>query len=180
MQRVPVLEQQGLAPRPALGAASGGDQREPPWATSNVHTGCPPQAQRLHQVIAEPALQRPSHCEKRRGGYWSHQQQHGQRWLPGSPHGGPGVLGRAAVAMGCSGTLRPDHITRCGLVGSTREMRGGQWGRSQAGHGDKGTEVGRGMGTEIRRWDRDTKMRKSIWAGTQDRVQGQGVGTETG
>lgn len=76
--------------------------------------------------------------------------------------------------MGCSGTLRPDHITRCGLVGSTWEMRGGQWGRNQAERRDKGTEVGRGMGTEIQRWDWDAKMRKSIWAGTQDRVQGQG------
>lgn len=50
--------------------------------------------------------------------------------------------------MGCSGMVWSQGTSCCGLVGSTWEVRGGQWGRSQAGHGDKDTEIGQGMGTE--------------------------------
>lgn len=151
VQSVPVLEQQGLLPCPALGAAGDEEQHEPPLTPSNLHARCPAQAQRLHQVITEPTLQRPSHCGKRRA--W--QQQHEQRWLPGSPHdgclpghGGTGMLGRGGVAMGCSGMVWSRGTFCCGLVGSTWEVRGGQWGSRQAGHGDTDTEMGQGMGTE--------------------------------
>lgn len=34
--------------------------------TSHLHTRCPSQAQCLHQLITQPTLQSPSHCENRR------------------------------------------------------------------------------------------------------------------
>lgn len=53
-------------------------------APSKLHVRRPPQAQRLHQFIAEPALQRPPHCGKRSVWHW----QHEQHWVPESPRAG--------------------------------------------------------------------------------------------
>lgn len=142
-----------------------------PWgcwqwgAPSNLHARHPPQAQCLHQIITEPALERPPHCGERRAWHWQH-------WVPESP---------------CTGGLprqrQGNGVQWHGLV-SGYILSGGL---SMAGHGwpmgkepDRTWEQGhRGQG--MRTEHRDMEMEQKRETGTEMRGSmgiGQSLGRE--